>query len=69
MARIIMKIRKQDRGTYKDNFKLFTTLMKQQGYTVAENTLPLTDQVLKDVSVLMITHPATAYSSSEIACH
>ncbi|ODG90469.1 hypothetical protein BED47_11360 [Gottfriedia luciferensis] len=58
---------KQDTGTYKDNFKLFTTLMKQQGYTVAENSSPLTEQVLKNVSVLVITHPATAYSASEIS--
>ncbi|PEL12109.1 Ig-like domain-containing protein [Bacillus sp. AFS017336] len=58
---------KQDTGTYKDNFKLFTTLMKQQGYTVAENASPLTEQVLKNVSVLVITHPASAYSASEIS--
>jgi len=58
---------KQDTGTYKDNFKLFTTLMKQQGYTVAENSSPLTEQVLKNVSVLVVTHPATAYSASEIS--
>ncbi len=58
---------KTDTGTYKDNFKLFTTLMKQQGYTVAENTATLSDQVLKNVAVLVITHPASAYSPSEIA--
>lgn len=58
---------KQDTGTYKDNFKLFTTLMKQQGYTIAENATALTDDALKNVSVLVITHPASAYSTSEIS--
>ncbi|MFJ5714129.1 CehA/McbA family metallohydrolase [Neobacillus sp. NPDC093127] len=58
---------KADLGTYKDNLKLFTTLMKQQGYTVAENSVTLSDDVLKNVSVLMITHPTSAYTSTEIA--
>ncbi|NRF91013.1 Ig-like domain-containing protein [Paenibacillus frigoriresistens] len=57
----------KDAGTYKDNFKLFTTMMRQQGYTVAENTETITDDVLKNVSVMYISHPASAYSSAEIA--
>lgn len=57
---------KTDTGTYKDNLKLFTTLMKQQGYTISENTTPLSDQVLSKVNVLYVSHPASAYSTSEI---
>ncbi|MBW7453835.1 CehA/McbA family metallohydrolase, partial [Paenibacillus sepulcri] len=56
-----------DTGTYKDNLKLFTTQMRQQGYTVAENPSTLTDAVLSNVSVLYISHPASAYSTDEIA--
>ncbi|MBP0723672.1 CehA/McbA family metallohydrolase [Bacillus sp. RG28] len=58
---------KQDTGTYKDNFKLFTTLMKQQGYTIAENAAPLTDTILSNVATLVITHPASAYTANEIS--
>ncbi|MFJ5717762.1 DUF4350 domain-containing protein [Neobacillus sp. NPDC093127] len=58
---------KGDLGTYKDNLKLFTTLMKQQGYTVVENSTTLSDQVLKNVNVFMISHPTSAYSANEIA--
>ncbi|MCY9666928.1 S-layer homology domain-containing protein [Paenibacillus alginolyticus] len=57
----------KDAGTYKDNLKLFTTMMRQQGYTVAENAVTITDDVLKNVSVMYISHPASAYSSAEIA--
>jgi len=57
----------KDVGTYKDNLKLFTVMMRQQGYTVVENTLPLSDTVLNNASVLYISHPSTAYGTSEIA--
>ncbi|WP_049869107.1 S-layer homology domain-containing protein [Paenibacillus sp. D9] len=57
----------KDAGTYKDNMKLFSVKMRQQGYTVAENAAAITDEVLKDAAVLYISHPASAYSSSEIA--
>ncbi|MBU8917671.1 CehA/McbA family metallohydrolase [Bacillus sp. FJAT-29953] len=55
-----------DPGKYADNLKLFTTLMKKQGYTIAENKVTLSADVLKNVSVLMLTHPTTAYSPTEI---
>jgi large repetitive protein len=58
---------KTDTGSYKDNFKLFTLLLKQQGYTVVENANPLTDDLLKTVHALVITHPQSAYSDAEIA--
>ncbi|WP_158602270.1 DUF4350 domain-containing protein [Cohnella endophytica] len=57
----------KDAGTYKDNMKLFTVMMRQQGYTVAENALPITDAVLSNATVLYISHPSTAYGASEIA--
>nr|WP_275900736.1 S-layer homology domain-containing protein [Paenibacillus periandrae] len=55
-----------DAGTYKDNLKLFTVMMRKQGYTVLENTAPISDQVLSNVNVLMVTHPASAYTTNEI---
>ncbi|MFF2446310.1 Ig-like domain-containing protein [Neobacillus sp. NPDC058068] len=58
---------KGDLGTYKDNLKLFTTVMKQQGYTVVENATTLSDEVLKNVDVLMVTHPTSSYGTNEIA--
>jgi large repetitive protein len=57
---------KQDSGTYRDNLKAFTLLLKQQGYTVVENNAALTDNLLNDVHVLMITRPTTAYTTAEI---
>ncbi|SIQ38354.1 DUF4073 domain-containing protein, partial [Paenibacillus macquariensis] len=55
-----------DNGTYKDNLKTFTIMMKQQGYTVVENKTGITSQSLASATVLMITHPATSYNSGEI---
>ncbi|MCC3375441.1 S-layer homology domain-containing protein [Cohnella sp. REN36] len=54
-------------ATYKDKLQMFTTQMRQLGYTVKENASPLSDTVLKGVSVLYISHPATAYGTAEIA--
>ncbi|GED69928.1 hypothetical protein BRE01_36300 [Brevibacillus reuszeri] len=56
----------KDTGTYKDNMKAFTSMMRKEAYTVVENTAPITPAVLKDVNILMISHPATEYSESEI---
>ncbi|RED65657.1 S-layer homology domain-containing protein [Cohnella lupini] len=56
-----------DAGSYKDNLKLFTSQIRQQGYTVVENPSDLTDTILSNVSVLYISHPASAYSSAELA--
>ncbi|MBU8880965.1 CehA/McbA family metallohydrolase [Bacillus sp. FJAT-29790] len=55
-----------DAGTYKDNMKELTTKMRQEAYTVVENVGTITAEILKDVKVLVITHPATDYSASEI---
>ncbi|MCR8631234.1 S-layer homology domain-containing protein [Paenibacillus radicis (ex Xue et al. 2023)] len=56
-----------DAGSYKDNLKLFTVMMRKQGYTVLENTAQITDQVLSNVNVLMVTHPASAYTTNEVS--
>ncbi|SFK99759.1 S-layer homology domain-containing protein [Paenibacillus sp. 1_12] len=55
-----------DAGTYKDNLKLFTVMMRKQGYTILENKALITDQVLSSVNILMVTHPASAYTTNEI---
>jgi DNA/RNA endonuclease YhcR with UshA esterase domain len=55
-----------DVGSYKDSMKDFTTMMKQQGYKVEESKATLTSVALQDVDVLVVTHPATEYSSAEI---
>ncbi|OAB30164.1 hypothetical protein PMSD_20440 [Paenibacillus macquariensis subsp. defensor] len=55
-----------DTGTYKDNLKSFTVKMRQQGYTVVQNSTGISSQSLSSVDVLMITHPASSYNSSEI---
>jgi large repetitive protein len=57
---------KQASGTYSDNLKSFTLLLKQQGYTVVENSAVLTDNLLNDVHVLLITRPTTEYTTAEI---
>ncbi|NIK78274.1 uncharacterized protein YjdB [Paenibacillus castaneae] len=56
-----------DTGTYANNLTNLTLNLKQQGYTVSENKDALTDQLLSDVGVLMVTHPSSAYSAGEIA--
>ncbi|WP_339246668.1 DUF4350 domain-containing protein [Paenibacillus sp. FSL F4-0243] len=54
-----------DGSTYKDNLKSFTTQLRQEGYTVVENTGAITDTTLTDVSVLMFTHPSAAVTDAE----
>ncbi|WP_108530517.1 Ig-like domain-containing protein [Paenibacillus elgii] len=56
-----------DTGTYANNLTSFTLNLKQQGYTVAENKAALTDALLSDVNVLVITHPGSTYTAGEIA--
>jgi 2',3'-cyclic-nucleotide 2'-phosphodiesterase (5'-nucleotidase family)/DNA/RNA endonuclease YhcR with UshA esterase domain len=56
-----------DGGTYKDNLKAFTVMLQKEGYTVAENTVALTDTVLSNVHVLVLTHPKTALTAEETA--
>ncbi|WP_379154030.1 S-layer homology domain-containing protein [Paenibacillus sp. sgz5001063] len=56
-----------DGGTYKDNLKSFTTQLRQEGYTVVENTGAITASSLADVKVLMFTHPAVAVTADESA--
>ncbi|WP_066371649.1 DUF4350 domain-containing protein [Bacillus sp. FJAT-27264] len=56
-----------DTGTYAKNLTDMTLKLKQQGYTVVENTTSLSDQLLNNVGVLMVTHPGTEYSAGEIA--
>ncbi|MCP8967657.1 DUF4350 domain-containing protein [Ectobacillus ponti] len=54
-----------DPGTYKNNFKTFTQMVQREGYTVTENTKPLTDDVLANVKVLVLTHPQTDLTAEE----
>ncbi|MCM3124191.1 MULTISPECIES: DUF4350 domain-containing protein [unclassified Mesobacillus] len=56
-----------DSGSYKDNLKSFTTMLQKEGYTVAENKATVTDALLSDVNVLVITHPKYAYTADESA--
>lgn len=56
-----------DSGTYKDNLKSFTTMLQKEGYKVTENTAVITDTVLTNVNVLVITHPRTTYTAEENA--
>nr|WP_255807388.1 S-layer homology domain-containing protein [Cohnella mopanensis] len=56
----------KDAGTYKDNLKLLTTMMRQEGFTVSENTALISDSVLSNIAVLYISHPSSAYSVDEI---
>lgn len=54
-----------DGGTYKDNLKDLILLLQTEGYAVAENKAVITADVLKDVNVLVITHPRTALDEAE----
>ncbi|MEW9051302.1 MAG: DUF4350 domain-containing protein [Neobacillus sp.] len=56
-----------DSGTYKDRLKAFTLLLQKEGYTVVENTATITDAVLSDVKVLVITHNRIAFTPEERA--
>jgi predicted extracellular nuclease/uncharacterized protein YdeI (BOF family) len=56
-----------DGGTYKDNLKAFTTMMQKEGYKVTENNSVITDAVLSNVDVFVITHPRSAYTADESA--
>jgi len=56
-----------DGGTYKDNLKTYTLQLQKEGYKVVENKQVITDAVLSDVQVLMITAPKTALSADERA--
>ncbi|TBL80830.1 S-layer homology domain-containing protein [Paenibacillus thalictri] len=52
-------------ATYKDNFKLLTSALQREGYTVVENKQPLSAAVLQGVKVLIVTHPASDLTSAE----
>ncbi|MGG3560211.1 DUF4350 domain-containing protein [Neobacillus rhizosphaerae] len=54
-----------DPGSYKNNFTSFTSLVQREGYTVVENKQPLTADLLKDVKVLVITHPQVDLTADE----
>jgi DNA/RNA endonuclease YhcR with UshA esterase domain len=56
-----------DGGTYANQLKSFTTLLQKEGYTVVENKETITDAVLSDVKVLVITHNRTAFTTEERA--
>jgi predicted extracellular nuclease len=56
-----------DGGTYKDQLKSFTVLLQKEGYTVVENKETITDAILSDVKVLVITHNRVAFSTEERA--
>ncbi|MFF2447175.1 Ig-like domain-containing protein [Neobacillus sp. NPDC058068] len=54
-----------DSGTYKDNLKAFILMLQKEGYTVTENKVALTDEVLSNVKVLVLTHARTALTAAE----
>lgn len=54
-----------DSGSYKDNLKAYTLLLQKEGYTVNENKVALTDEVLSTVKVLVLTHARTALTTAE----
>ncbi|WML43963.1 OmpL47-type beta-barrel domain-containing protein [Neobacillus sp. PS3-40] len=56
-----------DSGTYKDNLKAFTLELQKEGYTVAENKVTITDEVLSNVKVLVFTNARTALTDAERA--
>jgi hypothetical protein len=56
-----------DSGTYKDNLKAFTLELQKEGYTVAENKVAITDDVLSNAQVLVFTSARTALSDTERA--
>ncbi|MDN4604504.1 S-layer homology domain-containing protein [Paenibacillus sp. F6_3S_P_1C] len=56
-----------DIGTYVDKLQNFTSMVRQEGYNVVENKMQLTTDVLKDVKVLMISHPNVDLTSEEKA--
>ncbi|TXK80325.1 CehA/McbA family metallohydrolase [Paenibacillus sp. N3.4] len=56
-----------DTGKYANNLTTFTSVMRKEGYTLAENTgATLTSAALAGTKILMLTHPATSYSTGEI---
>ncbi len=54
-----------DSGSYKDNLTTFTLMLQKEGYTVTENKVAITDDVLSNVKVLVLTHARTALTASE----
>uniref|UniRef100_A0A4Y8PYY9 Uncharacterized protein n=1 Tax=Paenibacillus athensensis TaxID=1967502 RepID=A0A4Y8PYY9_9BACL len=56
----------KDTGTYKDNLKQLTTLLRKEAYTIVENSSTITPSVLSGVNILMVSHPATDYTAPEI---
>jgi DNA/RNA endonuclease YhcR with UshA esterase domain len=56
-----------DSGTYKNNLKSFTLMLQKEGYTVIENKTALTDAVLSDVKVLVLTNARIALTAEEKA--
>ncbi|NOU99819.1 DUF4073 domain-containing protein [Paenibacillus planticolens] len=55
-----------DTGKYANNLTTFTSMMRKEGYTIAENTTAITSAALTGTKILMLTHPATSYSTTEI---
>ncbi|WHY66375.1 lamin tail domain-containing protein [Neobacillus sp. SuZ13] len=56
-----------DSGTYKNNLTAFTLMLQKEGYTVAENKVALTDEVLADVKVLVLTNARIGLTAEENA--
>jgi DNA/RNA endonuclease YhcR with UshA esterase domain len=56
-----------DSGTYKNNLTAFTLMLQKEGYTVTENKVSLTDEVLADVKVLVLTNARIALTTEENA--
>ncbi|MEQ6388084.1 CehA/McbA family metallohydrolase [Bacillaceae bacterium S4-13-58] len=54
-----------DTGSYSDNLGAFMSLISGEAYTVVENTETLTDELLADVEILMLTHPGEDLTAAE----
>ncbi|MFP5116379.1 lamin tail domain-containing protein [Bacillaceae bacterium C204] len=56
-----------DSGTYKNNLTAFTVMLQKEGYTVTENKVALTDEVLANIKVLVLTNARIALTAEENA--
>lgn len=54
-------------STYKNKLGLFKQMLAQEGYTVVENTFPITAELLAGVKVLVVTNPGVDFTADENA--
>lgn len=54
-----------DTGSYDDNLNAFTSILRNEGYTVVENEEALSDEVLEEADILFMTHPLEDLTTEE----